>query len=311
MTDLSKAVQTINSRPDFITSSDRKNILRVFQKKQNNEKIKKQKRENLKKNVTLLLKNGTEFISGAFSEKDKTRFEIRHPVFGNLKNGVMSCKPLFECVRINKKEPLFSTALAWFCQNDPAVFKAVVKAICSLVFCEKKDLKDICYSLKNLTFHKSFAEERAGQNEDDLINKKTNIDGSGKKNNDKRIDNVLYWKTGKRRYCLAVEIKFNACLNNRLDLYRKKIERKYPASVVKKFIVISNKRICPDRMGEFYPKDWTDTLKKKVKDEYETHWQNILWKNLLPLIDECSKNVGNEDFKRFLASLWLKSELNI
>ena len=152
MTDLSKAVQTINSRPDFITSSDRINILRVFQKKQNNEKIKKQKRENLKKNVTLLLKNGTEFISGAFSEKDKTRFEIHHPVFGNLKNGVMSCKPLFECVRINKKEPLFSTALAWFCQNDPAVFKAVVKAICSLVFCEKKRIEGYLLFVKEFDF---------------------------------------------------------------------------------------------------------------------------------------------------------------
>lgn len=324
--DLSKAVQTINVKLPPFFCDNFKIVSDVATTFEQIEQEKLERKQELFQSIETI--NGLKIDSAYSFDKE---FQKQHPILGNLKDNIFFEKPLFESIQVGMKEPQYTTALGWFLQKDQKACRLFIESLrevvefpTSFIFpTENSQIESIWeYSGKNLQ----------NENEDET-NSEENISESGQRKeetssgvsagndvkNRKEIDNLLTWEIDGKKFGVILEIKFGADLHNELPCYQltalKEMGKKTCQKKDKKCCVFpTDKELnCKDCL-ENNPLICIVLSSNRISaQEIEKNngcreiWHRVLWCHFLPKLSEkMTQYQGNEDYRRFLSSLWLK-----
>lgn len=300
--DLLQAVRIINEElpplfcDNFIIISD---VAAVFEAKERRKSEKKQELLRAIKTIDELK------IDEAYCF-DK-EFQSNHPILGDLKDNIFFEKPLFESIRVGMKEPQYTTALGWFLHQDQTACRLFIETLRESV----KFPASFLFPAEDTRIESIW--EYSGKKETS-----SEVDVGDDVRNRKEIDNLLIWEWNGKKYGIVIEIKFGAELHNELPCYQisalkemgekpyQKKDKKccvFPKKELKceecrqnaslVCIVLSVNRISPQKIEE-------NNGCRKI-------WQRVLWRHFMPkLSKKMVQYQGNDDYRRFLSSLWRK-----
>lgn len=241
-------------------------------------------------------------------------FRENHPILGNLENNIFFEKPLFEAIQVGMKEPQYTTALGWFLRKDQQACQLFIETLAEVANFPDEFKKILptentpIESIWEYSGKKSLQNEEDDEtdSEDDDEKKNLKKDTSGVSDisvgndvkNRKEIDNLLIWECDGKKYGIVIEIKFAADLHNELSCYQRTALKKMGNDPCQKnnslmCVVLSTNRISAQKIEE--------------NDGCRKIWRRVLWCHfMLKLSKKMTRYQGNEDYRRFLSSLWLK-----
>ena len=238
-------------------------------------------------------------------------FLINHPVLGRAdKDNIYFEKPLFESIQVGMKEPQYTTALGWFLKKNQEACRLFIETLAEVANFPD-EFKNIFPPKENMPIESmwEYSDKKNSQNEeDDKANAEddTTENSKGKKEesskvtngndvkNRKEIDNFLVWEFDGKKYGIIIEIKFGETkLHNRLDQYQKIALDEIENEDGLFCLTLSSNPISDADI--------------KGNNGNPEQWKRVLWRNLMPKLDEKVRGLNDKDYRRFLSSLWRKT----
>lgn len=306
---LTETVQIIN-RLKFEADANYSIIRQVAVALEQKEQEKQKKQKDFFKAIDVI--NGLK-IDNTYNFNEE--FRENHPILGNLENNIFFEKPLFEAIQVGMKEPQYTTALGWFLRKDQQACQLFIETLAEvanfpdefkkILPTENTPIESIWeYSGKKSLQNEEDDETDSEDDDDEKKNLKKDTSGvsdisvGNDVKNRKEIDNLLIWECDGKKYGIVIEIKFAADLHNELSCYQRTALKKMGNAPCQKnnslmCVVLSTNRISAQKIEE--------------NDGCRKIWRRVLWCHfMLKLSKKMTRYQGNEDYRRFLSSLWLK-----
>ena len=257
-------------------------------------------------------------------------FRENHPILGNLENNIFFESPLFESIQVGMKEPQYTTALGWFLQKDRQACRLFIETLAEVANFPDEFKKILPIENTPIESIWEYSGKKNSQNEEDeetaseedKEEKNTSETSGVSVDNDvknrKEIDNLLIWESDGKKYGIVIEIKFGADLHNELPCYQltalKKMGYDPCQKNEKRCVFPINKDLkCEDCQKNNHllcvvlSTNRISARKIEENNGCRKIWHRVLWCHFLPKLSEkMTQYQGNEDYRRFLSSLWLK-----